>query len=674
MDLPPGPEVSIEEGVQRAVARISDRDFEGALVIAGALQTRVPENRDVLYVKAISLRMLGRIDEAMMALDRLEAVHPSYSRLHEERGHCFVVRRDATRAIDAFLRAVNMNSALPSSWTLLEGLYRMKGERTNAETAAAHLEKLRTMPPEVVQGTALFSDGELDRAEQLIRPFLLQHGNHVEAMRLLARIGLARGVLDDAEILLEAVVRLAPDYLAARLDYAQALADRHKYAEALSQLEYLARIDLDAPLDRRCRVLRATVHALLGDHETAIGIYRGLVRDAPPGADLSDIHLSIAHAQKTVGRTPEAVESYRAAAQSRPGFGDAYWSLANLKTHRFTEQELANMRAGESNPRAATLDRYHFCFALGKALEDRGEHEESWRFYERGNALKRAESRYRPEILENNTRLQKEICTRAFFDQRRGWGTGAPDPIFVLGLPRSGSTLIEQILASHSRVEGTQELPEIQRYVIELQGRDHDLDNPPYPGVLAGMAEGDFTRHGERYLRDTKILRSGRPFFIDKMPNNFRHIGLIHLMLPNAKIIDARREPMACCFSNFKQLFANGQEFTYSIEDIARYYRTYLDLMEHWDEALPGRVLRVHHESVVDSLEGEVRRILDFCGLEFEPGCVEFHRTARSVRTASSEQVRQPIFREGLDQWKHFEPWLGGLREALGDAFLRYSK
>ena len=330
------------------------------------------------------------------------------------------------------------------------------------------------------------------------------------------------------------------------------------------------------------------------------------------------------------------------------------------------------MRAAEAGDATSAIDRHHLCFAMGKAFEDRGEAEDAWRFYARGNALKRDESRYRPEIMEANTRLQAEVCTRSFFDQRRGWGSARPDPIFIVGLPRSGSTLIEQILASHSQVEGTQELAEIQRIALELQGRDPDLDHPRYPGALEALSREDVARLAERYLTETAVYRTGRPVFIDKMPNNFRHIGLIHLMLPNARIIDARREPMACCVSNLKQLFAQGQEFSYSPEDIARYYRTYLDLMRHWDEALLGRVLRVCHEDLVDDLEGAVRRMLDHCGLPFEEGCVAFHQTRLAVRTPSSEQVRQPIFRDGLDQWKMFEPWLGSLEAALGDALVRY--
>jgi hypothetical protein len=361
-----------------------------------------------------------------------------------------------------------------------------------------------------------------------------------------------------------------------------------------------------------------------------------------------------------------AVVSYRAGAAARPTFGDAFWSLANLKTYRFDAAELAQMQAQVASPAATLIDRYHLCFALGKAFEDRADYAESFRYYAQGNALKHSEIRYRPEITERNTRMQKAVCTRELFAARAGAGCPDPAPIFIVGLPRAGSTLLEQILASHSQVEGTMELSDIPRLVAQLQGREMGDTESRYPQVLAELSAEQLRGYGERYIADTRIYRtSGRPFFIDKMPNNFRHIGLIHLILPNAKIIDARREPMACCFSNFKQLFAHGQEFTYSLADIGRYYETYVELMQHWDEVLPGKVLRMQHENVVDDLEGSVRRLLDFCGLPFEAACLEFWKTERHVRTASSEQVRRPIFKEGLDQWRHFEPWLGPLREAL---------
>ena len=637
-----------------------------ALQMAQTLSVDEPDRYDVLYLVARSQRYLGQTDAALQTLTRIEQTHPHYSRLHEERGHCYVVLRDAPRAIDALLRAVNINPALPSSWNLLEGLYRMTGDAANAATAASHVATLKRLAPDVVRATSHFSDGEFDPAEQIIRAYLIKTGNDIEAMRLLARIGLARDVLDDAETLLEAVLKLAPDYRAARYDYACVLLERHLYKRACEETEKLLALEPDH-LDYRALYASASVG--LGEHDRAIMLYQKLLHEMP---DAADLHLSLAHSLKTQGKQAEAIEAYRAATAARPNFGDAYWSLANLKTYRFTDDEIARMREEEAAHATPVVDRYHLCFALGKAFEDRGDYAESWRYYSQGNALKRSESRYRPEIIEINARKQATVCTREFFASRSSVGTAQPDPIFIVGLPRAGSTLIEQILASHSQVEGTHELGEIPRMVLDLQGRDLDLDNPRYPGVLAELAPEDFLKLGERYLSDTRIYRSGKPYFIDKMPNNFRHIGLIHLMLPNAKIIDARREPLACCFSNVKQLFATGQEFTYSVEDIARYYRSYLELMQHWDEVLPSRVLRVHHEDVVDDLESNVRRILDFCGLPFEASCLEFYKTARSVRTASSEQVRQPIFRDGLDQWTKYEPWLDTLKDALGNARQRY--
>ncbi|HEX3365513.1 tetratricopeptide repeat-containing sulfotransferase family protein [Phenylobacterium sp.] len=643
-----------------------DGGHEAALAGAKARLGEFPENRDLLLIAATSLRHLRRVPDALAMLERLERLQPAFSRLHQERGLCYVQLKDAPNAIDALLRAVNINPALPASWGMLERLYGLVGDAANAATAADHVATLKKLPADVVAATSFFSDGELAPAEQIIRAFLLREGDHPDAMRLLARIALAHDVLDEAEFLLAAVLTLAPEYRAARYNYAEALIKRQKHAEAVDQVAMLLEFE---PSNPDYLTLAATAAVGLGQHERAIAIYRDMRRDQPQSWD---VPLWMGHALKTIGRVPEAIECYRAASAARPNFGDAYWSLANLKLYRFTDDEIERMRAEEASPTTGLADRYHLCFALGKAFEDRGETAQSWDCYARGNALKRSESRYRPEVLETNTRAQIEVCTKAFFGARQGWGARARDPIFILGLPRSGSTLLEQILASHSQVEGTQELSDVQRIVLELQGHDPDLDNPRYPAALADLTREDLAALGERYLADTAVYRTDRPVFIDKMPNNFRHIGLIHLMLPNARIIDARREPMACCFSNLKQLFAQGQEFTYSFEDVARYYRTYLELMAHWDAVLPGRVLRVLHEDVVDDLEGSVRRILDHCGLPFERACVNFHKTERSVRTPSSEQVRQPIFRDGLDQWRKYEPWLGPLEAALGDTTTRW--
>ena len=646
------------------------RNYGDALAAAHALSTRLPKNRDLLYLLAVNQRCLNRIPEALTTLAQLEREHPELSRLYQERGFCFLSVRDSARAIAELQQAVRRNPALTASWAALENLYRMTGDSQNAAAAAEQVVTLNRLPVAVVQAGSHFSEGDFGAAEKLVRDHLLKDANDIEALRLLARIERQRDALDEAERLIESVLTLAPDYRAARGDYAELLIGRQKYLLAREQMQTLLRLEPD---NRNYRSLYATACAGLGDHQSAIAAYRELpAEDAPP-----HLHLLLGHSLKALGHQAEAIESYRTALKARSDFGDAYWSLANLKTYRFPDPELACMQ--DALAASDETDRVHLHFALGKALEDRGRYEESWTHYEKGNALRRASSRYRPEFAEINTQRQIEVCTQQFLAERVG--TGAPDrapgpvPIFIVGLPRSGSTLIEQILASHPAVEATQELHDLPRIVQELQGPRSDPNEPRYPGALRDLDPANFRALGERYLADTRPYRTRKPdarFFVDKMPNNFRHVGLIHLMLPNAKIIDVRREPMACCFGNFKQLYAGGQDFSYDLESIARYYRTYLRLMSHWDAVLPGRVLRVFHEDVVEDLEISVRRLLDFCGLPFEHACLEFHKTARGVGTASSEQVRQPINRDGLHQWRRYRRWLNPLEEALGDALIRY--
>ncbi len=660
-------ETSLGEELDRIRALLRRNQFDQALVRSDSLLGSVPGERDALLFSAIAQRRLGRTDAAAEMLDQLAKHHPNFSRLYEERGHLHVEQRQTEEAIAAFDRAVHLNAALPASWHMLAGLYRMQGRVTEARHATRQLAALESVPGPVVAAIGQMTDGDLSRAEVTVREFLNRHGNHVEGMRVLAQIGMARRVFDDAELLLAAVLELAPSHRAARLEYAQVLIELHRNAEAQRELERLLQEDPAHRLDYQG--LYATACAGLGEHERAIALYRELLQGTSADADT---HLSIGHAHKTVGRRDAAITSYRHAAAARPGFGDAYWSLANLKTYRFTDDERGAMERLERDPARSTVDRIHLCFAIGKALEDDGSYRESFDHYARGNELKHSTSRYEPGIIEDNTMRQKEVCTAQFFAAAGAYGVADASPIFIVGLPRAGSTLIEQILASHSSVEGTLELPHIQQTVAELRGRDPDPREPRYPLGLTAMSAEAIRELGQRYLANTRPYRTGKPIFIDKMPNNFRHLGLIRLILPNARIIDARREPMACCFSNFKQLFAQGQEFTYSLTDIARYYRTYLELMQHWNSVLPGWILRVQHEDLVDDLETHVRRILEFCGLEFEPACLEFHKTIRSVRTASSEQVRQPLYRDGLAQWRNFEPWLGPLSDALGDARNRY--
>lgn len=621
--------------------------------------------------EARDLRVRQCIPQALAVLARLQALHPRFSRLHQERGHCQILLRNAPAAVEALREAVRLNPTLPASWDMLEQLHRMSGDTAQAAVAAQHLALLRQLPPQVVAANSLLADGDLPQAEETIRDYLRKDGDNVGALRLLARIRMDRDALADAEALLASVLERAPDYHAARLDYAMALLQQQKHLQARGQAE---RLLAHAPDNRDYLKQFAAACVGLGDHEPAIDLYERLLAGRSSGAEAAELRLWRANALKIAGRQAEAIADYRAALAARPDYGVAWFSLANLKTYRFTDDDIARMRAADSRPVLEDMDKVYLGFALGKALEDRGDYAGSWRYYERGNAVRRAAGRYRPDVADAFALQARRVFTADFFAERAGWGLADPAPIFILGLPRSGSTLIEQILASHSSVEGTQELTEISRYAGELCGRDPDCGLPLNLEGLGRLTAADARSLGARFLAETRTYRRlGRTFFIDKMPNNFWNIGLIHLILPRATIIDVRREPMACCFSNLKQLFGTtNQEFSYDVEHIARHYRTYLDLMRHWDDVLPGRVMRVQYEDVVEDLEGCVRRMLAHCALPFEPGCLAFHETRRSVRTPSSEQVRQPIGREGLLQWRRYESWLGPLREALGDALTSY--
>ncbi len=651
----------LQPRMEHAWAELRRGNYAGAQNEALALHARYPAHRDVLYLLAVSLRGLGRTAEALAALEQLTGHHPRYARAFEERGLCQLARAAMEPAIAAFASAVRLNPWLPASWSALADLYRRCGRTQQADAAAGSCAMLGKFPSEIRIAYGMFGDGDVQAAEQLVRRYLLTHPDHIEGLRLLARIAMTHDAPDDAQALLEKVLGIAPDYHSARYEYAIALLTRLKHRHAREELDKLLAI---APENRAYRFTHATVCARLGDLERALPAYRKLLSETPEDAEL---HLALAHSLKTAGQATEAIESYHAAAAVRPGHGGAYWSLANLKTYRFTDVELERITRYEADPRTGRVDRYHLCFALGKALEDRGEYARSFQYYARGNELKRQECRYRPEFLENLSRLQIATCTAEFFAARRGWGCPDAAPIFIVGLPRAGSTLIEQILASHSAVDGAMELPDIAHLVFNLHDRTRPPDSPRYPGVLTELGRQDCAQLGENYLRETSVHRHGRAFFIDKWPSNFRDLGFIHLILPNARIIDARREPMACCFSNFKQLFpaGAGPEFVYSFDDIARYYSMYLELMRHWNGVLPGKILRIQHEELVTDFQATVHRILQFCDLKPEPTCFEFHKTERAIHSPSAEQVRQPINRAGLDQWRHFEPWLGPLREAL---------
>jgi len=652
-------ESSSQDAIYQAKSLLQQGRAADAETVIGSLLNSDEENAEGLYILGVCQRYRKQPEKALQTLEKLKAVEPAYGRAFQEAGHNYRLMQDSEAAIEAYEHAVLRNPALTASWRALVELHQAQGNHNAAEQARQQLVHWSEMPIELVSVSSMIHEGKLYKAEQLCRSFLQQKPHHIEAMRLLADIGAKLMVLDDAEFLLESCVEFEPDNVAARFDYANVLYKRQKYKEALEQAEILHRRD---PANLAFNMTLANSHVGAGDMEAALRIYNDVLQDEP---DNPNVLLMQGHALKTVGKLDDAITAYRKAYAVKPDFGDVFWSLANLKTYRFSDKEIEQMKLREEDGKTDFVDRFHFCFALGKAFEDRKEFALSMEYYQRGNELKKQQSRYSADRTDNEFKAQIKECSAALFEAKKGCGHSAPDPIFIVGLPRAGSTLLEQILASHSQVDGTMELPNIMALVHRLNGRRRIDDDQRYPGILHELTAEQLHQFGEDFINSTRIYRKGAPFFIDKMPNNFRHIGLINLILPNAKIIDARRDPMSCCFSGFKQLFAEGQEFSYGLEEIGRYYKGYVELMDHWEKVLPGKILRVQHEDVVEDLETQVRRILEFCGLPFEKACLDFYKTDRAVNTPSSEQVRQPIYKSGLDQWRNFEPYLGPLKAAL---------
>lgn len=521
--------------------------------------------------------------------------------------------------------------------------------------------------PQLVTAAAALADGKLDIAERLLKARLRGDPTDIAAIRMLAEVAGRLGRYRDAEHLLARALDLAPDFHAARANYVTVLHRQSKFVEALDQAERLITAE---PEDFGHVALKAAVLVRTGEYDAAIDAYRIILARFP---DQPRLWISLGHVLKTVGRTAESIEAYREAIAQAPTLGDAWWSLANLKTVAFGSAEIDRMEAALCEAQAAA-DRYHLHFALGKALEDRGEYEKSFAHYAEGNRMRRAELPYDANRTTAHLDDTRRLLTGAAFAARSGGGHMADDPIFIVGLPRAGSTLLEQILASHSEVEGTMELPDIGTIAADLGGRgSSDAEGSSYLQHLLALSADARHALGQRYLDGTRIQRkTGRPRFIDKMPNNFAHIGLIHLILPNAVIIDARRQPIANCFSAYKQHFSRGQGFTYDLEDLGRYWRDYAALLDHYDAVLPGRVYRVHHEALIRDPEGEIRALLDHARLPFEPACLAPHRNARPVRTASSEQVRRPISATPDESWRHYAAWLGPLEHALGACVEHY--
>nr|WP_237437405.1 tetratricopeptide repeat-containing sulfotransferase family protein [Alteraurantiacibacter aestuarii] len=633
---------------------------------AQAILAKAPENPDAVLLMAAAARRQGDPARAAHLLSPLAQSGKGRADVHQELGLAWASLGRSDDAIEQLEMAVTRNPGLSAAWRALGDQHTARGDSGSADTAYAQAIRASVNDPELMRAADALVSGELAVAEPILRDRLKRAPTDIAAIRMLAELASRLGRYGDAEKLLSRALELAPGFRPARHNYALVLHRQNRAAEALEQIDMLL---ADDPHNAGLANLKAAALGRIGEFEDAIALYDDVLDRHP---DQPKVWMSYGHALKTVGRQQDSIDAYRKSIALQPGLGEAWWSLANLKRVTFADADRATMRGALSDD-LEPEDLFHLHFALGKAEEDAGNYQASFTHYAQGNRLRRDMVRYDSADIADHLVRSRALFTPQFFTDRADAGCSAPDPIFILGMPRAGSTLIEQILSSHSQVEGTMELPDIPQMAAQIGGRKLRSQETDYPEALADLSPDQLTAMGEEFLTRTRVQRkTDAPFFLDKMPNNFMHVGMIKLILPNARIIDARRHPLSCCFSNFKQHFARGQAFTYDLAELGHYYRTYTELMAHFDDVRPGAVHRVFYEQVVADVEGETRALLDYLNLPFEESCLRFYESDRAVRTASSEQVRQPIFSDGLAQWKNFEQWLGPLEQALGPALTDY--
>jgi predicted Zn-dependent protease len=657
---------SVDLAVSHA-RRLLEQNADLAAEQAREILTAHPDHPTARLILGAAHRRAGRLQSALDVLEALAVEFPHSAPAHLELGVARFENGRSAEAETTLRRAVQLNPASPDGWRLLADCLDARGDGCGADEARARYLKAANHDPRLRAAAAALVENNLPAADALLCAHLGAHPTDVAALRMRAEVAGRLRRYADAEELLERCLALAPSFDAARYNLAGVL---NRQARPAAALPHVVQLIAREPGNPGYLNLKAAILANMGDYKGSIETYQGVLSRFP---QQPKVWMSLGHALKTEGRQEESVAAYRRAISLERTLGEAYWSLANLKTFRFTADDVEVMEGVLKRATLGDEDRVHFEFALGKALEDAGVHDRSFAHYSEANALHRKSHAYDADENSRFVARCRRQFTADFFRARESMGCSSADPIFIVGLPRAGSTLLEQILASHSAVEGTIELPDIPQIARGLLGRGEDAQEGRFFERLEALGPSELRALGESYLESTRVHRkTGAPFFIDKMPNNCLYVGLIHLILPNAKIIDARRHPLGCCFSAFKQHFARGQGFTYSLEDLGRYYREYVELMAHIDAVLPGRVHRVFYESMIENTEAEVRRLLDYCGLQFEEGCLRFYETQRPVRTASSEQVRQPIFKEGTEYWRQFDPWLGTLRQALGTVLDAY--
>ena len=656
------PTLSVD--LSEATQAVKENRFEDALSLFEIILKDHPDNIDALYLASVSSRYLKKFDESQKYIEHLLLSAPDMGRAYQELGHINRDMKNDEKAVINYRQACELNPALLASWNMLYQYFVKNKNQPAADHAQQQIKKLESLPPALLYIDQILNEGRLGLAERQCRAFLKKNPTHTYAMSLLSEIANRLGYFDDAEFLLEKAVEFKPNDGDLRMQYAAILRKKQKFAKTMKQVNILCDQYPDNPI---YQAQKASEIMQNGDHAQAIKMFDDILNKNPYNFST---HTSKGHAQKTLGKTDKAIISYQSAYQIKPDHGEAYFSLANLKTYSFNSDELNSMREQVGRVDLSLRDKSYFHFALAQACESIGEYDEAFFHLEKGNKIKNDQSKYSIERMDAELQAQIDVCDEDFFKDLGSGGYATTDPIFILGLPRAGSTLIEQILASHSMIDGTLELPNILSIAQSLRGDDIYGKLGNYPKSMKSLSLDQRESFGKSFIEDTRMHRKDAPMFTDKMPNNFRHIGLIHLIMPNAKIIDARRYPLDCCFSMFKQLFAQGQEFSYGLAEAGNYYRSYVKLMDHWDKVLPNKILRVNNEDVIEDLEGQVRRMLNFLELPFEEECIAFHETDRSVRTASSEQVRQPINKKGMGRWKPYAKNLKPLLESIGEELL----
>jgi tetratricopeptide (TPR) repeat protein len=655
----PGSTSDLQTALQHTRQLLQSRPDQ-AEALAKDILRQIPDELNALFLLGAALRLQHKDAEAAPVLEKVLAIAPDYGVAHKDLGLSYLALDRIPDAIASLKKAVEKEPRIATAWRALGELLRQTGDPEEGRKANLEFLKLTVQDPNLIEASDHFFAGELRLAEVACRKTLDREPKNFSALQIAGEICSRMGNFESAEHFYKECLGEAPELLAARASYANTLFRLQKYNETLLELDTLLAED---PGNPAYQVLRATTTARLGRHEEALVLFQNVLDRFP---DMASALLENGHALRAVGRQSDAIENYRRCIEVDPALGEAWFSLSNLKTVAFSQDDMDLMQEKMNIAELPIRDIWHLGFALGKAQEDERRFDEAFETYKRANAAKHSTVQYNPDHNHKSFEGLKAFFSREFFEAKERKGCDAPDPIFILGMPRAGSTMLEQILASHSQIEGTMELPDIDDLAKEVGGATGRIES------LASWSNLELEVLGKSYLDRTRGYRSGLPYFVDKMPGNFIHIGMIHMILPNAKIIDARRHPIACCFSVWKQLFGKG-DYTYDLENVGRFYRDYVSMMDHWDNVLPGRVLRVQYEDTVADLETQVRRVLDYCGLPFEEQCLRFHETERTVRTASSEQVRQPLHSDAIEHWRHFLPHLAPLIQSLGPVLDGYS-